>query len=56
MVDDVYDRWLESSYEIDIIGTPIGLLLNFNVALLKDGIVRKINTPRADDEPIVGFA
>lgn len=25
-------------------GKPIGLLLNFNVAVLKDGITRKINT------------
>jgi len=26
-------------------GKPIGLLLNFNVTLMKDGIVRLINTP-----------
>jgi GxxExxY protein len=32
---------------LKLTGKPIGLLLNFNVPLLKrDGIVRKINTRR----------
>jgi GxxExxY protein len=29
---------------LKLTGKPIGLLLNFNVPLLKEGIVRKINT------------
>lgn len=37
-------------------GKRIGLLFNFNVARLKDGIVRKINNPRGDDEQMVGLA
>jgi GxxExxY protein len=36
---------------LKLTGKPIGLLLNFNVPLLKDGIVRKINTPKANEEP-----
>src|SRR6185369_17275802 len=35
-------------------GKSIGLLFNFNVAHLKDGIVRKTNTPRHNPETIVG--
>src|SRR4051812_8958470 len=30
---------------LKLTGKPLGLLLNFNVPLMKDGIVRKINTP-----------
>ena len=35
-------------------GNPVGLLLNFNAVLLKDGIVRKINhqTFTSGDEPL----
>jgi len=29
---------------LKLAGKPLGLLLNFNVPMLKDGIVRKINT------------
>ena len=29
---------------LKLTGKPLGLLLNFNVPLMKDGIVRKINT------------
>jgi len=29
---------------LKLTGKPLGLLLNFNVPMLKDGIVRKINT------------
>ena len=29
-------------------GKPVGLLLNFNAAHMKDGIRRKVNTKRAD--------
>jgi len=28
---------------------PLGLLINFNETLLKDGITRIINTPSSDD-------
>jgi GxxExxY protein len=41
---------------LKLTGKPIGLLFNFNVAQLKDGIVRKINTPRQDIDPIVGLS
>ena len=41
---------------LKLAGKPIGLLLNFNAAHLKDGIVRKINTTRAIGEPITGPA
>lgn len=29
---------------LKLTGKPIGLLLNFNVSVMKDGIIRKINT------------
>jgi GxxExxY protein len=35
---------------------PVGLLFNFHSAHLKDGIVRKVNTPRQDPETIVGLS
>lgn len=35
---------------LKLTGTPLGLLVNFNVPLLKAGIVRKINTPAATVE------
>jgi GxxExxY protein len=41
---------------LKLTGKPIGLLFNFNVAQLKDGIVRKINTPKRDDETVVGLS
>ena len=41
---------------LKLTGKPIGLLLNFSAAHLKDGIVRKINTPRVTGEPITGLA
>ncbi|HTM27605.1 MAG TPA: GxxExxY protein [Vicinamibacterales bacterium] len=31
---------------LKLTGKPIGLLINFNVPMLKDGIVRRINTRR----------
>jgi len=40
---------------LKLTGKPIGLLFNFNVAQLKDGIVRKMNTPKKDDE-VMGLA
>jgi GxxExxY protein len=41
---------------LKLTGKPIGLLFNFNVAHLKEGIVRKINTPGHDPEAIVGLS
>ena len=41
---------------LKLTGKPIGLLFNFNVAQLKDGIVRKMNTPKKDDEAVIGLA
>ena len=35
---------------LKLTGKPVGLLFNFHSALLKDGIVRKINCPRQDAE------
>jgi GxxExxY protein len=41
---------------LKLTGKPIGLLLNFNVAHLKDGIVRKINTPKETNAAIAGLS
>jgi GxxExxY protein len=41
---------------LKLTGKPVGLLFNFHSAHLKDGIVRKINTPRKDSETIVGLS
>ena len=35
---------------------PLGLLINFNVPLLKEGIVRIINSPQNEKPPLAHFA
>ena len=32
-----------------MLGAPVGLLLNFNTSVLKDGIKRFVNLPRRED-------
>ena len=41
---------------LKLTGKPVGLLFNFNVAHLKEGIVRKITTPNRNSEAIVGLS
>jgi hypothetical protein len=40
---------------LKLTGKPIGLLMNFDSARLKDGIVRKINS-KSDPETLVGLS
>jgi GxxExxY protein len=35
---------------------PLGLLINFNVPLLKEGIIRIINSPQNEKNPLARFA
>jgi GxxExxY protein len=37
-------------------GLPVGLLINFNVARLKDGITRRINYPPASSTPAIAIS
>src|ERR1700722_16184115 len=40
---------------LKLTGCPIGLLINFNVELLKEGICRMVNTFSENPEPAVSF-
>jgi hypothetical protein len=39
---------LESVYNVCLAKKPLGLLINFNEVLLKDGITRIVNSPLED--------
>ncbi len=43
-IEDIHAKQLLTYLRLT--GKPLGLLINFNVPLLKDGITRIINTPR----------